>query len=191
METCPTFIWTEVRTTIVTIGICKHIAVVIIICFAREERCHCRTSETITDSWFTCTESRVLHDIKRHTSIEDGNIVPFRLPCFLSNHGSKTMLSNIAIISDIVLKCPVFVFILLLSAFILTDMISTQVNSWVEGLCMIPSKIPTQFCMPGEVLYRGDIKEEVTIEFLTSQVDVVHQSHSNRVRICKSFLAYR
>ena len=69
-------------------------------------------------------------------------------------------------------------------------MVGTQVNCWIEGFCMVPAQIPAQFGVPGEVLQWGDIEEQVTIEFLTSQVDIVHQCHGNRVRIGESFLAY-
>ena len=197
METSPTTVRTEVRATIITERISQEIAIIVVIGFARKERSHCRAAETAANHRVVLTQGRVLDRIAGKIRILYAYVIPFALPALLTNHGRKAVLAKMTSIREVVLYRPIGAAVLLNAGFVLILAGGTETVSRLKGLSFVPAKVPTEFRMPdkalvvGRKLEEGNVEEQVTIQFLTSQLILVHLSECYRVRIRETFFRNR
>ena len=196
VETCPTTVRTEVRATIITECIGQEIAIIVVIGFARKERSHCRATEAAANLRVVLTQGRILNRVVGKIRIRCAYIIPFALPALLTNHGSNAVLTKMTGIRDVVLYSPIGAAVLLNAGFVLILAGGTKAVSRLKGFCPVPAEVPTQFRMPDKALVvsrkleESNVEEQVTIQFLTSQLILVHLSESYRVRIRETFFRY-
>ena len=188
METCPTLIRTEVRATIVTVGIGRIVAVVVAISPTGEERSHGTAAKTCTNLWRTCSQCRIMYLIRRQSCIIDRGIVVLRLPALLSKHGGSRVLAKGTAVGQVVLQLPELAAVLLDAALVAGTLPSTEVNHRFISLCTVPTEVKAQLGVPYQILNRSHLEVHITIQFLTLQQDVVHHCHGNGVRVRITFL---
>ena len=131
-----------------------------------------------------------MYYIAGKSGVEYRYVVILRLPCFLTDHGGEAVFADRTIIGQIVLEGPVGAGILLRTCLVLLYVVVSEMHCGVESLTMSPSEIPTKFSMPGHVLNRCDIEEDVTSQFLTFQSNIVEQRHGDWVGAGESLFAH-
>ena len=120
--------------------------------------------------------------IRRKSCIRHFSVLPFRLPHFMTDHCRKAMLSYRIGICKIILQLPEEVIVVLDCAFIGCSCPVSKLNHRGILFCLACSDIKSKFGMPSEVLDRSDIRKDISVEFLTTQENIIHHCQSDRVR---------
>ena len=139
VETGPALVGTEVRATIVTIGISSIVAVVVAVGPASEERSHRTAAETCANLRCTSTQSGIVYSVRGQTGIVNRNIVVLRLPALLTNHGRSRVLAEGAAVGQIVLQLPESTGVLLHTALVARTLPSAEVNHRFVGFTLVPT----------------------------------------------------
>ena len=149
METCPTVVWTEVGTAIITIGIGGEITVIVVVSLTGEEGSHRWTSPAGTYLRVALTQCWVVNYIVRKIGVECWYIVIFWFPALLSEHSCDTMFADSCRILQIVVQRPEVIAVLLQAALVTLTLPGSEVNHRVVGLSLGCTDIETQLAMPG------------------------------------------
>ena len=128
-----------------------------------------------------------MHSIRRQTGIGYADIIIIRRPTFLSQHGRKIMLVYHTAIRNIILELPECTAVLLNTTIVTVALPTTKVHHRFITFTSRSANIIAQFRMPHQILYWGNLKEDVTCQLLAVQQYLVHHSHCNRVRIRVTF----
>ena len=190
MKACPALVGTEVRRAVVTIGVGAEVAVIIIIGFAREERCHGARAKAGANLRVARAQSGVVHFVVGQVGVEGRHIVPLRLPRLLTEHGGDAVLAELVAVGDVVLQSPERAGVLLQTAGVLSAVPCAQVHLRLVGLGLRPAQVVAQLSVPGDVLNGCDVGEDATRELLTVEQDVVHHGQCDGVGAGVAFLRH-
>ena len=187
MESRPTAVRTEVRGTVVTVGVGKQVAVVVVVGLSGEERGHRRRSETRVDARVAGGELEVMDLVRRQTRVGAAEVVVVGLPTLLADHRGDAVLSELVGIGQIVLQLPELAVVLLPAHGIGVAGPSAEVHHRLVGLGVGCADIETDFGPVHEVLDRGKLGVDVARELLTAEQILVKHGESDRIRAGVAF----
>ena len=181
VESRPAVVGTEVRRTVVTVGISGIVAVVIAVGQAGKEGSHGTAAETASDGGRACSQRGIVYGVRREVVIGYFRIVPLALPALLPQHDIHRMLLGKRVaIGHVVLQLPEGVVVLLDAAFIRLFPVG-KVDGVVVDFGFAVTDVVTHFGMPSDVLDGGQLRIDVSRQFLAVQHVVLLHRFGYRV----------